>query len=1414
VEDGFEHFRNLIDDFEAMKETKIYLKVYKFTMYLIANCLLDKVGITLDNLSYGKLEQEAIKRNYHMGPSFLLCACDTISFLLSRGYQCYKTGSIDPIYHSCSSYEEWFKLSHQLKQEAQFLNNPEAVLSKSRFEYFHDLNDSIEKGEAILKHCLSSKNYERKMIGSMVADLKLIKSVELTKSAAQKERKAPFSILLHGESGVAKSTFCKMLFYQYGHLFNLPVDDEYRYVRDAKDDYWVNFNSTQWALVMDDIACIHPNAAPNGDPSMMEMIQVVNNIPFVPIQADLADKGRTPLVSRFVIATTNVMNLNAHNYFSHPYAVLRRLPNIVDLKPKDEYKRDGTDMIDPSKLPILGENEYPDFWVITIYGVRKLNNGKTEHYIKYEFDKINEFLAWFNETAREFEGVQDKAHKCDVTMSKVTLCSMCDVPLGNCECLQAGEEFDENGNEVIQLPQEMDTPWVEQNVREIRRRWMNVRLQSEDIKRSLIGKFWDFMFILFVKYNIIHVLSYLFTAKFYMTILEKCCGNNPEIQYAIMSALGAHVESKIGKRSKIILAMLTSVSMIYTLCKFLSFTKNIFIKDEILESEDASNSNSLDVRMEPQSPDEEKTNQISRSANHIIGDQPKPMDIEKDNVWYADKFVCTSYDVSKKTLSWKGLDENFVEDKVRQNCFVAYFYRKEDELTYFFTKGFCLKGNIMIINYHALLPGIFRCKLVFNSNHNSISNNCEFTITLDDIGVLPERDIAFFKAPLPPRSSILDLFPPKPIGGEYKGKYISLTSEGDPDTKTVNNIVKVFDQKTNGTPNLTVWYGVCEPKTKKGDCGSLLLVRNGYGPIILGMHTMGFEDSSGAVALDQEFFQDILNDPYFMVPEPNEPLLSSKSKNIELQALHHKSTVRYVPEGYATVYGSLNAPRARMKSNVENSLLRNSMEKRGYVCNYTKPDLISWKPYNLALTDMVITNNGIPMNVLNAAKKGFITDILQKLDPKWKNELMVYDKFTAINGASGVTYVDKINRNTSMGNPWKECKKKYLVPLPPMGDLQEPVDFVDEINERIDHILDLYNKHERFSPVFCAHLKDEAISNQKALLGKVRVFTGAPADWSVVVRMYLLSFIRVMQYNKFTFEAAPGVVAQSSEWGDMYRYLTRFGEDRMVAGDYSKFDKRMSPSMILAAFDVIKSVCVWGGYSQNEIKIIDCIAHDTAYPVVDFNGDLIQFHGSNPSGHPLTVVINSIVNSLYLRSAYILLNPNYECDSFKNNVNVMTYGDDNALGVSRNCTWYNHTSISQILGVFGIKYTMADKESESIPYIHITNVSFLKRRWRYDKDVNDYLAPLEEESIIKSLMINVKSKTITHEAQAIEVIGSAMREYFFYGKEKFSEMEKLLKEIVEENGLNLYVKNSTFPTWDQLLEDFREASRRISIIQQ
>jgi hypothetical protein len=77
-------------------------------------------------------------------------------------------------------------------------------------------------------------------------------------------------------------------------------------------------------------------------------------------------------------------------------------------------------------------------------------------------------------------------------------------------------------------------------------------------------------------------------------------------------------------------------------------------------------------------------------------------------------------------------------------------------------------------------------------------------------------------------------------------------------------------------------------------------------------------------------------------------------------------------------------------------------------------------------------------------------------------------------------------------------------------------------------------------------------------------------------------------------------------------------------------------------------------------------------------------------------------------------------------------------------------------------------------------------------------------------MVNVASKSVTPEFQIVASISSAVREYFWYGKETFEQEVSFLKDIVKLHPqLEFYIQESTFPTWDSLVNDFHEVNKCI-----
>jgi hypothetical protein len=697
----------------------------------------------------------------------------------------------------------------------------------------------------------------------------------------------------------------------------------------------------------------------------------------------------------------------------------------------------------------------------------------------------------------------------------------------------------------------------------------------------------------------------------------------------------------------------------------------------------------------------------------------------------------------------------------------------------------------------------------------------DITITEQNLIRCPDKDLVFvLLRNLPPKKRITQYLKSGPGKGVFHGKYISRGPNGDVVYRDVKNVEDigdryVCDDKVDLKAYIHTSRGIVSDLTEEGTCGSPLVIESAYGYSILGIHwgKLDFKPTNVLITtFEKEFIMQHFNNFYnYTVQSGDLSMISSISKNRPVSDLHKKSTFRYIPDGNAYVFGSFTDFRGKHKSSVEVTPMSHILSKHSYKVKFFKPVMDSWVPWHIGAQDLVQPICKLETNVLNTSVVDYIESVDANIkDPNIYNEqLIILDDFTAINGALA-THIDKVNRTTSAGNPWKKPKRFFMTSCDPQHGMDHPVQVADEIMDRVKAIIERYKTGECVHPNFCAHLKDEPVSLKKATIGNTRVFAGAPFDWCIVVRKYLLSFCRVLQNERLAFESCPGTIVQSLEWQELFDFLVEYSDDRIIAGDYKAFDKRMSPLEVLAAFDVIKYFCKKSGnYTDEDLLVVQCIAEDTAFALVDFNGDLIQLFGSNPSGNPLTVVINCIVNCLRMRYVYYKMRPEKCILPFSQVVRLATYGDDLVASVRKGFFWYNHTTVALEFSKIDIVFTMADKETLSVPYITLDKATFLKRTWTNHDHLQCMVAPLEHDSIEKMLMLWTRSKSVTKEKQGMDIMKTALREYFWYGEEVYQEKMNLFKYTVDSLGWNEFIEESTFPTFVSLCDDFIKASKHV-----
>jgi len=544
--------------------------------------------------------------------------------------------------------------------------------------------------------------------------------------------------------------------------------------------------------------------------------------------------------------------------------------------------------------------------------------------------------------------------------------------------------------------------------------------------------------------------------------------------------------------------------------------------------------------------------------------------------------------------------------------------------------------------------------------------------------------------------------------------------------------------------------------------------------------------------------------------------------------VHHKCPTNYITGDPAiVVYGSVTG-RSTFNSTVIETPISAIVEKVTGVPNKYGPprfkdpikredgsiDNQTWKPWYASLEVCSKPSVGFDPAKVEVAADDYISGILDMVDRDialHKAEVKPLSHQETISGITGRRFVDAMVASTSVGYPIGGPKSRFMIDLPPTDEHQCPREFTPEIQAEIARVLTLCDAGDIPNLIFGASLKDEPT---KFGLHKVRVFQAAPLALQYALRKYFLPIARVLSLYPLISELAVGVNAHGPEWHELTQFMCKFGEDRILAGDYSKYDLRMPAQLTIAAFSIMIRIARHvGNYSSADIARMEVLAHEVCTPLVAYNGTLIRFLGTNPSGQNLTVYVNSIVNSLLHRICFFEIYPIESMSrigrelslgrdaTYRDIVATMTYGDDAKGSVRPGFDLFNHISMANILKENDMVFTMPDKTSTPTHYMSRYEADFLKRRDRYEEELGLFVGCLDEDSIFKSLHSILKPTAVTPEEVCAQNIDGALREFFFHGREVFEHRRQQMKQIAEEANLYCLTLDQDF---DDRVQAFKE----------
>lgn len=1433
---GFEEFKacfgNLHESLQAGRHSAAMGKISSLLGVLLS------LGFISDNKQFALTVRGLDIFRFHAAKGqktavdLLDALMSTGKFFCERGYKCFMQRSFDPLFFESDDAVafdrdytrlvanfDFVKIGDYKNAACPWLDENDFDVNLSNCTNLCDqLLDSVDKG----MRPYIAKRLEN--LTKMRADFELVR-------ISGGLRPAPWSFLVYGTSGIAKSsivtnltTFSLLTMARLEGKHEFTVDPNMICTLNEMDKYHSDYKSHIQAVLLDDLANARADTT-DVNPTI-NIINFVNNIRRTAIMAEAEMKGKIQLQPRVVCATTNVWESWASQYSNEPVSVLRRFQLHLRARVKPEYQKTGTTFIDGTRLAHEAHkgNFCPDAWEFDVVEFIGVDQKETEAPqialdvpISYEKDgemrqaigvDIGVVMQIFRERITEHVKVQRSVVNTSESTFAQKLCKCgflpgwcrCDTYSQECEEMESDSGFTSFEDMKVECESLSRFSWFD---------WTNYApksfMDSSIVQWGLAltrfegDSFWTHFKTLTACYipslwglslwsNPAMLLpgatAYILSASAALAARKEYVVAKVAESRDLMPQVVKHIRDydlSVGKKLCIFFVAFLSL---YTLYKIIS---------RLLRKNLTSDGNGMSVP-----------------------------EIETD-IWKVPEVVPLP----------DGLKDGHSVDDLcgvvaKQSAYVKFADGGSDFQKFEHSNALFVDSNLLLIPNH-MAPIDKTINVAIQMRSPEFTSGKNFTCMLspkDCTRLHPDSDISMaYIARSGDMKNILDYFPTtlsekkivtrmlyKTLNAEIVSHLCMLHKFGP--VKTTRAAFKYggyYNMEAAAFPGLCMASHVTDTKAKS---------------YIAGFHLASDRKKTNAIEMVTRRWLEDARDR--LKKRPAVFLTASTGKMMtEAYGIDYtpkpeipkKSPLRYQKTCQADHFGAIPQFTVRPKSTVVPSPMAGAVEEImgvkqqwGKPPNCRKPEdggVPNWHPYQKYMEGAGNAYQEFSADVLEWAVEDFTAQIDRLLDTEYGQELLARVRpltdVETVSGIDNMKFVNGMKPNTSMGHPINKPKRTFLTDLNPDDfDNACPRTFDTETLRLAREARQNYVRNLRSYCCFKAFTKDEPTKLTK---NKSRVIQAAPASFQFNARKELLTICNLLSSAPLKTECAVGLNSNGPAWHVLQEHLCAFGEDQIVAGDFKAYDQHMSSRMVLLSYKIFEHIARRAGYSEEDLAVIRGLATDVAYPVMNLNGELIQLYGSNPSGQNMTVYTNSIVNSLYQRCVFKTIYPDFD-GNFEDVCHLTTYGDDNKMGISRDFPRYNHTEMQRVYRTMGIEYTMAEKEAESVPYIHHTEADYLKRKSRYaphyrfvetDGTIHDglWLAYLDEMSIFKSLMSNLTSAAESQNYVAVQCLEGAAREWWFHGREVFDFRFGQLKKVATRMGYEHMLSRDFYHDFDQ-----------------
>jgi hypothetical protein len=599
----------------------------------------------------------------------------------------------------------------------------------------------------------------------------------------------------------------------------------------------------------------------------------------------------------------------------------------------------------------------------------------------------------------------------------------------------------------------------------------------------------------------------------------------------------------------------------------------------------------------------------------------------------------------------------------------------------------------------------------------------------------------------------------------------SVYTPDNPRSMRQHDVVGHFAPTVNIGPNVhkgMFWYNA---PTVDGDCGGLLIEtedRDSQSRIV-GIHAAGEQiQSASKMAFAQKISRETIQE---WLSKWDDIVVARVTETLDFES---------------STFMGLNVVRTDTKSNVvmtKNPLVPSYMH--GWAGPPTRVPAVlhpytnsqGVKQHPLANALLKESSNNIPIDVQDVAAA--VLSVTRAVMPVMRNRGRI---LTNEESVLGFQALPALRRNTSAGyyglhNPTVgPCKHGALGRD---GDYTMDTPEVQKLFSDMDAAWEDMKKGIPMDSPHLVFLKPEKRSLEKVENGNVRCVKASSMDEAAMIRKVFGALVSDLTSAPIVAGPCIGMNPLGGDWDFLQKHITARGPD-VFAGDFKGFDQSQSGQLLRAVMDILINLA---GHEDPDVKMVEkCITESLAAPRCMIGNLVYQNDHGLPSGNPLTSIMNSLFVMLVFRLAWLTImresdETRMAClKRFDESVTLVVYGDDHVVNASTEVLQrFNQHSLMEAFPKIGLTYTSDDKDDKEPPkYRKLSEVTFLKRSFRFEPRLGKYVAPLDLQTLQE--VCYYTNKQGSREQITRDNVERTFRELALHGQEVYDVVGELLEK--------------------------------------